>query len=275
MNPDFKIINLYSGSKGNCTLIRSRNTSILIDAGRSAAALCSALNSAGENIRHIRAIFVTHEHTDHVSSLAVLSKKYRIPIHATESSAEKILAAAGKPSVLSSCLHIHSPIYTENICGDDGEEFAVRSFPTPHDSLASVGYRVELLSTDNSKPKIVHSFGYATDTGCVTDDMINGLSGCEAVVIEANHDVDMLMNGPYPHDLKMRILSDRGHLSNYDCATLAQTLVKKGTKNFLLAHLSEENNTPEAAFWTVRRHISDNDIGIFIASPDRATVLSL
>lgn len=275
MNPDFKIINLYSGSKGNCTLIRSKNTSILIDAGKSAAALCSALNSVGEDIRNIRAIFVTHEHTDHVSSLAVLSKKHHIPIHATESSASKMIAVAGQGSVLSSCLHIHTPIYTEKVCGDDGEEFAVRSFPTPHDSLSSVGYRVELLSKSDSESNVIHSFGYATDTGCVTDDMINGLGGCESVIIEANHDIDMLLNGPYPHDLKMRIMSDRGHLSNYDCATLAQTLVKKGTKNFLLAHLSEENNTPEAAFWTVRRHISNNDIGIFVASPNRATILAL
>ena len=250
MNPDFKIINLYSGSKGNCTLIRSKNTAILIDAGKSAAALCSALNSVGEDIRNIRAIFVTHEHTDHVSSLAVLSKKHHIPIHATESSASKMIAVAGQGSVLS-------------------------SFPTPHDSLSSVGYRVELLSKSDSESNVIHSFGYATDTGCVTDDMINGLGGCESVIIEANHDIDMLLNGPYPHDLKMRIMSNRGHLSNYDCATLAQTLVKKGTKNFLLAHLSEENNTPEAAFWTVRRHISNNDIGIFVASPNRATILAL
>lgn len=267
MTPDIKIVNLYSGSKGNCTFISSQKTSFLIDAGKSAKTLCDALTAIGEDIRNISAIFVTHEHSDHIGALSVLSKKFRIPIHITEGSAAKLISADKPFSPLRSCLHIHSPLYSECFTLPDGN-INVSSFETSHDSLESVGYRVEIDSPDGTP---VYTFGYATDTGCITEGMLNGLSGCESVIIEANHDVEMLRSGPYPYELKMRILSRSGHLSNAECASLASALVRSGTKNIMLAHLSEENNTPQAALDAVRQTVPEGEVNIFVASPCKAT----
>jgi phosphoribosyl 1,2-cyclic phosphodiesterase len=133
----------------------------------------------------------------------------------------------------------------------------VESFPTPHDSEFSVGYRISIGDT---------CIGYATDIGYVTDEIRQNLSGCESVVLECNHDVDMLMNGPYPYDLKLRIRSNRGHLSNRDCADFAADLCLIGTKNILLAHLSEENNDPALAYDEVWSAISDEEVNLKIAS---------
>ncbi len=225
------LVSLYSGSKGNCTYIRCGEDEILIDAGRSLRALMSALSSIGGDIARIKAIFITHEHSDHVSALEMLSKKYRIPIHITEDSAKKVLATT---TYVKGNLVCHPPLYTETVGG-----LTVRSFPTPHDSDMSVGYTIELPSGEK--------IGYATDIGCITDTIRENLLGSSAVVLESNHDVRMLRDGPYPAWLKVRIGSNHGHLSNADCAAFLPELIAGGTKDILLAHLSEENNTPLAA----------------------------
>ncbi len=225
------LISLYSGSKGNCTYIRVGADEILIDAGRSLRALTSALNSIGSDIERIKAIFITHEHSDHVSALEMLSKKFRIPIHITEESAKKLLATT---SYVKNNIICHSPIFEEHIGG-----ITMRSFPTPHDSDMSVGYTVEL--PDGEK------IGYATDIGHITSEIRENLLGSSAVVIESNHDLDMLRDGPYPAWLKMRIGSVRGHLSNTDCAAFIPELIASGTRDIMLAHLSGENNTPDIA----------------------------
>ncbi len=246
----YSITSLYSGSKGNSVLIESENARILIDAGKSARALCLALNGIGKSIDDIDAIFITHEHTDHVSALEVLLKKHRIPVHIVGASARKLLMR-GLHSY-ESLICVHPPVFTVEV-GD----IRVTSFPTPHDSEFSVGYRIEI-------GEII--IGYATDIGYITEEIREALSGCESVVIEANHDVDMLMNGPYPYDLKIRIRSKRGHLSNKECALLASELCFIGTKNILLAHLSEENNDPSLAYDEVWSAIGDENVNLKIAS---------
>ncbi len=256
-----KIISLYSGSKGNSTLISAGGANILIDAGKSARALKMSLCEVGLSPDDIDAIFITHEHTDHTSALEMLLKKHPIPVHITEGSAEKLLDF-GVP-YLTGNLVIHPPLFEVKVKG-----LFVSSFVTPHDSRFSVGYR--LCFEENGKYRQI---GFATDIGYVTPEITSGLSGCESVIIEANHDVDMLTNGGYPYDLKKRILGKRGHLSNTDCALLASTLVSEGAKNILLAHISEENNTPELAYDEVFAAIGQSGVNLAVADQYSVTPL--
>ncbi|MBR2353259.1 MAG: MBL fold metallo-hydrolase [Clostridia bacterium] len=260
MNP-CRIVTLYSGSGGNSVYIRMADTAILIDAGKSARALCNALKAIGTDVSEIRAIFVTHDHHDHVSALEILSKKHEIPIHMTEQSAT--LYDRYPDSPIHHRLVRHTPFFSVEV-----GPLRVTSFPTPHDSRMSVGYRIECEGE-----ALFHRVGVATDIGYVTEEIRQGLLGCEAVVLESNHDVDMLMNGPYPYDLKQRIRSKRGHLSNHDSAMLSAELAEKGTRAFLLAHLSEENNEPSLALEETERAISDPGIRILVAAPDAPTEL--
>ncbi|MBO5715170.1 MAG: MBL fold metallo-hydrolase [Clostridia bacterium] len=247
---NYSITSLYSGSKGNSVLIESDNTKILIDAGKSARALCNALSEIGKSIDEIDAIFITHEHNDHIGALEILLKKHKIPVHIVEMSAKKLLMRS--KDVFEDILCLHTPIFTENI-----GNMKITSFPTPHDSEYSVGYRIEIGEA---------CIGYATDIGYITKEIKVALSGCESVVLECNHDEEMLLNGSYPYDLKLRIRSKRGHLSNHDCAEFASDLCLIGTKNILLAHLSEENNDPDLAFDEVWSAISDETVNLKIAS---------
>ena len=254
---NYSITSLYSGSKGNSMLIESKGTKILIDAGKSARALCSALTSIGRCIDEINAIFITHEHIDHVGALEVLLKKHKIPVHIVGISANKLLS--GKLYEHKDVICTHSPIFSVTV-GD----MTVSSFPTPHDSNYSVGY---VINIDNTR------IGYATDIGHITEEIKTALHGCESVVLECNHDVQMLMDGPYPYDLKLRIRSKHGHLSNEDCATLASSLCLDGTRNILLAHLSEENNDPSLAFNEVFSAIGNENVNLKVASQYEAVNL--
>ena len=254
-----KITSLYSGSSGNATLVQTDSATILIDAGKSARALCNALRQAGSDPERIDAVFITHEHTDHISALEVLLKKHKIPVHMTAQSAH-FVSFCRYPRLCENII-AHPPVFEEKI-GD----VIVRSFVLSHDSAMCVGYRIE---TDFG-----YVFGHATDTGCVTDGMCDCLDGCTSVLLESNHDIDMLRFGPYPPELKKRILSRHGHLSNDDCATFAVRLAENGTKNFMLAHLSEENNTPDYAIRTVGNALSHFEgTSLFVASQSEERVL--
>jgi len=254
---DFNICTLFSGSSGNCVYVSGERAKILIDAGKSARTVCTALAGIGVSPEEIDAIFVTHEHTDHISALKVLTRKYGIPVHA-------VMGCAGCISSLCdegcTCIIEHEPVYTVDI-GD----LTVSSFRTSHDSVCAVGYKI----TDSSG----RAFGVATDTGIVTKGAGNALTGCEAVVLECNHDPEMLKNGPYPHYLKERIASRFGHLSNADCARFAAYLAEHGTTHFILAHLSRENNTPDLALDIVRASVPNEKIKIRVASPDSPTFM--
>lgn len=247
-----KICSLYSGSSGNCTLIKSENAKILIDAGKSAKALTIALKNIGEDIGSIDAIFITHEHIDHVSALNTLTKKYNIPIHATEGCARELSL---RYEYARPCIVPHSAYFTE-VVGD----LTVSSFLTSHDSACPVGYKFTSYDGDTA--------GLMTDSGIVTNSAAESLSGCRAVVLEANHDLSMLKNGPYPHYLKERVASRFGHLSNSLSARFAEYLAENGTKSFLLAHLSAENNTPEIALSTLKSRVLRDGCVFTVASPN-------
>ena len=257
-----RIHSLYSGSTGNAFLIRSPKGCILIDAGKNCKKLCEALKACDTAPEEICAIFITHEHSDHIGALSVFLKKHPIPVHVLEKSAYALKAV---PSV-SPCLRLHPPIFTEKIAG-----MRVTSFVTPHDSAASVGYHIEIPVGDRTV-----RIGYATDIGHVSNAVEHALTGCDAVILESNHDLEMLHTGPYPYQLKQRIASRYGHLSNADCAAFSARLCQAGTKSIMLAHLSQENNTPEAAFGLCRDALREFDsIQLCVAHPNAATELCM
>jgi len=246
---------LFSGSSGNCTYIKYGSDEILIDAGVSYRSLSKALCDEGTDISAIRAVIVTHEHTDHTKGLEMIAKKHHIPVYINSASAKAM--NCDTDSALHSCMVFREAgelIKTEN--------FSIDIFKTPHDSFGSVGYRID--SPDGQ------SIGYATDIGYVTKGIANALSGCETVVIESNHDLNMLKNGHYPNYLKQRILSDRGHLSNDACGAFLPHLVRCGTQKIILAHLSQDNNRPDIALQTAitalrNAEISPNDVSVCVA----------
>ncbi len=247
---------LYSGSSGNCIYVKTEDAEILFDAGVSARAVEKGLNAVGSSLSNIRAIFVTHEHSDHIKGLEVIAKKHHIPTHMTNPSARALIRTPD--AALLNDLYLHPSVFSVKFGNT-----TVRSFATPHDSAASVGYTVEYKQNGATE-----KFGLATDIGHITEEITQAMIGSESVVIEANHDINMLLSGPYPYHLKLRILSDRGHLSNEKCADFAKFLASNGTKNFVLAHLSKENNFAPIAEATVRNALSDfEDIHLAVALP--------
>lgn len=257
-----RIFSLYSGSGGNSFLISTNRGAILIDAGKNAKRLCAALAAAGVSADEIRAIFITHEHSDHVSALPVFLKKHPVPVHIQRASAYKLaIDPAAAP-----CLCLHPPHFCEQV-----EHISVRSFPTPHDSMGSLGFRIEIENDDGTILRI----GYATDIGYVTREIEEALLGCDAVILESNHDPDLLQSGPYPYELKRRIASRRGHLSNGESAHLAAKLCAAGTKGLMLAHLSRENNDPTLAYDACFCAVGDERVRIAVADPDEITELTM
>ena len=258
----YRFCTLYSGSGGNAAYLETPTARILIDAGKCTRTLISSLKEIGVEANTLDAIFITHEHHDHIAALEVLAKKHPIPVYMLYKSALRFRDT--QPEALCACLRIQEKApFTVQV-----GEVTVTAFETPHDSRASVGYRFEFPDGDR-----VVRVGYATDIGHVSETLREGIAGCESIVLESNHDVDMLMDGPYPYDLKLRIRSKRGHLSNRECADLAAELAGQGTKHFLLAHLSEENNHPDVAFDESFSALAGYETTLRIAAPNAISML--
>ena len=258
----YRLCTLYSGSGGNAAYLETPTARILIDAGKCTRTLVASLKSIGVEPDSLDAIFITHDHNDHVAALEVLAKKHPVPVHILFKSALRYRDT--QPEALCKCFAMKEKAPFTTRVGD----VTVTAFETPHDSRASVGYRFEFPDGET-----VVRVGYATDIGHVTDTLREGLAGCESIVLESNHDVDMLMDGPYPYDLKLRIRGRRGHLSNRECADLCAELAGRETVNFLLAHLSEENNHPDIAFDETNSALAGCDFTLRIASPNAVTML--
>ena len=262
---DFCAYTLFSSSKGNAAYIRCAENEILIDAGACAKSIQTALCSIGTDIKNIQAILVTHEHSDHIRGIPVIAKKYHIPVHITNPSAAKLSALLEDPSILIT----HPPLYELEI-----GRLHIHSFLTPHDSNMSVGYTVELNIGNNRRIRI----SIATDIGHISTEIRRELIGSDYVLLESNHDREMLITGNYPYILKQRILSPRGHLSNDDCAEILCELAQSGTRHVLLGHLSEMNNTPELAYSCCCAKLAQQTANLRfsfdVASPNHPTKLA-
>lgn len=235
-----KLCPLFSGSDANSTYIAANSGGILIDAGCSFAALKKALEEKEIDMSSIRALFVTHGHSDHVKGIKTLLKRINIPVYGSAAT----LGYLERNGVF------HQNAIVNSIEGGiEAANMLINFFPTSHDAEGSGGYTVTL--PDASKISV------CTDLGIVTDTVHNAIIGSRAVLLEANHDLNMLKKGPYPPELKLRIMSDRGHLSNINAAAEAKELLSGGTTNFVLGHLSKHNNTPELALGAVSAALLD------------------
>ena len=249
-----RLTTFASGSSGNCALLTMDGVHILLDAGISCRRICEQLALSGLRPEDLAAVLITHEHSDHIAGLATLTKRCAAPVCAPRAVAGYLdRTLAGVAARLQVC----TPGEAFDVGG-----LRVRCFPTSHDTEQSVGWRVEGSGV----------FALATDTGCVTPEVEAGLKGAETVLIEANHDIEMLLAGPYPWYLKRRILSEHGHLSNADCAALALRLAKTGTRQILLGHLSRENNSPARAFAAVSAALAGRATLYVAPAEDRFTL---
>ncbi|MGN1059476.1 MAG: MBL fold metallo-hydrolase [Clostridia bacterium] len=233
-----------SGSSGNCTFITDGTVHLLIDCGAGGKYITECMRRIGVAPDALSGILITHEHRDHIAGAGIMSRKFNIPIYATPKTWEAIRDSLGT-------LAPGNRRLTEPVMRIGG--LSVRSFPIPHDAAQPVGYSF----TSGSE-----RFTVATDLGCVTDDLLETLMGSTSVIIEANHDVDMLKKGRYPYPLKKRILGDRGHLSNENCGRLCARLAKNGTCAFWLGHLSAENNNPLLAYDTVAASLQEESLTV-------------
>ncbi len=250
-----RLTTFASGSSGNCALLTLDGVHILLDAGISCRRICAELERSGVRPEALAAILITHEHSDHIAGLGTLIKHCAAPICAPRTVARHLdRTVAGAVARLRE----FTPGLEETV-----GTLRLRCFPTSHDTEESVGWRIEGSAV----------FALATDTGCVTPGILEGLLGADAVLIEANHDPDLLLSGPYPPYLKKRILSDRGHLSNGDCAALAAKLSAGGTRQIVLGHLSRENNRPALAYQTVAAALAGTQTALCVApAAERLTV---
>ena len=239
-----RFCSLFSGSSGNCTYISSGQSGILIDAGVSAKRIREALAARDVELTSIQGIFVTHEHSDHIAGVRVLAKQCGCPVFASKGT----LAGMDKANALPP---------TEIFALSAGESMAVgdlqiTAFATPHDTPESTGYAVE--TADGTRLAV------ATDMGELLPTVFDILCGCDVILLESNHDVQMLRAGPYPPFLQERILGRRGHLSNAVCAAALPALVKAGVSQIILGHLSEQNNTPSLALNASLKSLSEAGI---------------
>lgn len=228
---------LFSGSSGNSVLVGDGETFLLVDAGVSCSRIMAELKAIGIDPARISAILVTHEHSDHVTGIGPFARRFGCDIYATQGTWSAMESKLG--SLDSSRRHV---------IGRDTDFYLnglnIRVFPTPHDAAESAGYVI----SDRSSA----SFAVATDVGCVRSSWFDAVRGADAVLLESNYDDDMLMAGPYPYELKHRIRSRNGHLSNSDAAGAALSLFRSGTRHVILGHLSKENNFPELALTCTR-----------------------
>lgn len=229
-----KFCSLFSSSDGNCTYIGSSQGGILIDVGVSAKRTEQALADIGISPSSLEAIFVTHEHSDHIKGIRVFAERYGIKVYSSAGT------LAGMEELNAVTAKTKTDVIPER--GLEAGGMFIRAFRTPHDSRESTGYSI--VTPDGKRLAV------ATDIGTVTEEIMNSVYGSDLILLESNHDVGMLQNGPYPYFLKQRILSNHGHLSNENCAKTAVKLMESGTTRFVLGHLSKENNIPSLAYET-------------------------
>lgn len=244
---------LASGSKGNVIYVETTESRLLIDAGLSAREIGRRLNHIGASPENLDALLVTHEHRDHCRGLGPTARRWHLPVHVHHATREAL------PDV---------GVLNKTVEFDSGDRFCLREFevetvPVTHDAVAPTGF---ILATPEGR------IGIVTDLGLATRLVADRFQGCRVLILESNHDEDLLRDGPYPWPLKQRIRSRHGHLSNRESAELLDTLCWDGLEAVFLAHLSETNNTPQLAETCARQVLEKRnavDIRLFIGSQDQ------
>jgi len=239
-----RFCSLASGSSGNCHLINDGKNFILIDAGLSGKQIENKLREVDIDPKNLSAILVSHEHSDHICGVGILSRRYNIPIYANSGTWTGMECKIGN-------------VKDENIkCFTSNENFSIgdfniRPYKISHDANDPVGFSIV---KDNIKISI------ATDLGYISENIIEEIGGSNLVILESNHDEEMLKAGSYPYSLKRRVLSNIGHLSNEAAGNAIVDLVSKNVKSILLGHLSKENNFPELAIITIKNILESKKI---------------
>lgn len=246
---------LASGSEGNSLLVSACGVHLLVDAGISARRIKQSLIQLGLTPDDLSAILITHEHTDHTAGLATLLKHHAVPLYASGGTAFYLRS---RLPGLDSCLRL---VASGSVFSIGPAQVTV--FSTSHDAGESVDYRIDCGG---------EAVGILTDTGFVPEPAAAALTGVGLLVLESNHDVEWLLSGPYPYSLKQRILSQQGHLSNEDAAAFARRMAESGTRHFVLAHLSRENNTPARALHVMETALSDLDVSVEVAPRSELSV---
>ena len=241
-----QLYSIASGSSGNSIFISDNDTSILIDAGISGKRIENGLEQIGRKASELSAILVTHEHSDHISGLGVMARRYNLPIYASAGTIEGIISCRQVGKIRDELFNEIKPDHYFDL-----GSLSVMPIRIPHDAAMPVAYRVE-----NGMVKTA----VMTDLGFFDDYIIKNLRDLDAILIEANHDIRMLETGSYSYELKQRILGKLGHLSNENCGRLLCKILHPGLKNILLGHLSGENNIPVLAYESVRAEIDMADI---------------
>ncbi len=239
-----KVQTIASGSKGNCTIVLCNDTNLIIDMGISYLTLKNSLEENFLSFDNFNGILITHCHKDHTKGLSSLIKKTNIPVYIPEKMYDSIKEYVPYPR----CIIIDDEFYINDI--------KINLLHTSHDAPCSVGFIIR----NNDK-----SLVYITDTGYINRKILNNIVGKDCYIIESNHDEVMLMDGPYPRFLKERVISDKGHLSNITTAKYLKKIVGKNTKNIILAHRSETNNTEEKILEAINNVELDKNINIYIA----------
>ena len=251
-----EICALASGSKGNCVVVAGAKTKIIVDIGLSLRRYESALSVCNLKAEAISACLITHEHIDHIRGAKRITEKYRLPLHAHPSCANILINNLGvKQDYLADFI----------MSGFSIGELFIEPFEVSHDSVFTVGYRISDAES---------SFVYATDCGYCSDKFLAMAKDADTVLIESNHDVNLLLQGRYPAHLKRRILSNNGHLSNLACACAIEKLANGRPKNFILAHISEENNIYELALSYTQKRLTEaglENVKLFVATQNQPT----
>ena len=252
---------LFSGSSGNAVYVGCDAGEVLVDAGVSGSRVLAEMKRLGIDPARLQALLVTHEHIDHIRGVGVLSRKLDLPVYATAGTWAAMEGKIG--AVAEKNIRVIQAEQDFFIGGID-----VQPFSTPHDAAESVGFA---FAAGGKR------FAVATDLGYIRDSWLNAVRGADAVLLESNYDPDMLQAGPYPYDLKKRIMSRKGHLSNDDAGKAAAELIRCGARQIVLGHLSKENNFPELAARTcaslleMEGIIPGEDASLCVARRDEAT----
>lgn len=256
-----KICTLSSGSSGNATYIESKRSKILLDCGLTGKLATSLLKSIGVNPGELDAIFVTHEHNDHIKGVGVMSRKYDLPILANEKTWIAMRKKIGKIDQKNINVFKSNTFFTFR-------DLDVQNISTYHDAIDPVFF---IFYQKNQKISVL------TDTGIFTDHMVESVKNSDAIIIESNHDLLMLENGPYPIDLKYRIKGELGHLSNDSSADIIKKIVRANGERIILGHLSTTNNTEEIAYESMKSNLKDlgidhkKDINLSVAKEFQAS----